>query len=457
MLVEGSVINNTLIGKNEWLYLWQGGQRQFDFLTSRSSPSPQSITNFLNNIEDRVKFCQNNDIRYIHIVYPSKPVVMPENLPEFISGEVRSLFKRCYEDFIKKCLTESVLYPLDSLVKEKNSAPVFRQYDTHMTDYGNAIVSREILRHLGENHDPLLFFKSQPQNRIGDLAKMADVKKTVVENALKSISNVDQSWDNRAFLPGNTDNVVIVHNPNSASDKRLLALGDSFLRDGLSSLSTFYRDILYIRSDLFQKDAIALFAPDAIISANAERYMCQISSDSDADGILLKCYGRANYHPSDAYVAAFNAQIGYRAYPKRYQNWAKKIKSLSFEGIGVGEPNNQIDFSDIDNGYMISSGTDPQIIINESMLDKELSYKLIFSIDSQHPGIFQIFYDNENNDKLFKFNEENSIKFDIKNGKNIFECNIPKNRNSNSIRIDPVNFEGYFRINYLTAHLNFCD
>jgi hypothetical protein len=246
---------------------------------------------------------------------------------------------------------------------------------------------------------------------------------------------------------------VILHNPKSLSNKRLLALGDSFLRDGIASLSTFYRDILYIRSELFQKDAIDLFAPDAIITANAERYMCQVAPDADADSILLKCYGRADYHPSDAYIAAFNAQLGYRAYPKRYQKWASKIKSMSFDGIGIGDPNNQIDFFDIETGYLISSGTDPQIIINETILKKELSYKLKFSIYSKSTGKFQIFYERPSSDKDFRFTEENSFIFEIEPGPNILECNIPANRHSSSLRIDPLNCEGSLKLNYITAEL----
>lgn len=190
-----------------------------------------------------------------------------------------------------------ILYPKAALLSENKKEPAFRTCDTHMTDFGNLVIAQAILSYFKEDTQCLATLKERREARLGDLTKMACITSPISERRLQSPHNMNQIWDNRAFLKSNTDNIAISYNPKSYSTKRLLAIGDSFFKDSMKFLSIFYRDIFYIRSDLFQSDAAHLFAPDAIITSNAERYLSNIKLDADGTSILLRCFNKDDYHP----------------------------------------------------------------------------------------------------------------------------------------------------------------
>ena len=169
--------------------------------------------------------------------------------------------------------------------------------------------------------------------RRGDLADMAGIRTRLPETFLVDSRRSLQILDNRPFLPSNTDNVAIAHNPRSASARRLLALGDSFLRDNLPTLATFYRDIFYVRSDLFQPELLDLFAPDDVVTANAERYLARVRSDAEAESVVMRGYGREDYRPAAAFVTALRAQLSARAYPAVYRGWAERMAARTFDRL----------------------------------------------------------------------------------------------------------------------------
>ena len=49
--IERHINANVLAGKDGFLFLWQGSQKQFDYLTGLAKPSEKSIKNFSNNIK----------------------------------------------------------------------------------------------------------------------------------------------------------------------------------------------------------------------------------------------------------------------------------------------------------------------------------------------------------------------------------------------------------------------
>lgn len=438
-------MNNVLFGKNNWLFLWQGGQRQFDFLTGISAPKQNSIDNFSNNLVNRSNFCAKKDINYLHVVFPSKPVVMFEFLPDGISENVRSIFDKHYNGSINSDVINKLIYPRSILIDEKGRRQVFIQQDTHMTAAGNVIVVSEILRRLGHSHDPLAFMEASILNYSGDLAKMASIQQTQPETFLFTRQRTEKVWDNRAFLPSNTDNIAIAHNPLSASNQRLLALGDSFLRNCLTPLSTFYRDILYVRSDLFQPELIELFAPDAVITANAERYMCHVRPDSEAESILLRGYGREGYQPSPTFVAALRAQLARRTYPERYHEWAGQVDTLCFGRMGTGEMNNQLDVVPGSPGLLASTGSDPQIVFPYTAIEGGRGYQLHISLHSDASGMAQLF-ESHAEGTGYPFSEERSHRLPVQTGENMLKFDLRPSRRGRQLRFDPLNCPAKIRI-----------
>lgn len=324
----GEVVNNVLFGKDDWLFLWQGGQRQFDFLTGKRDPVGNSIENFVSNLLARNKFCADRSIAYAHVTFPSKPVVMVEFLPDAIADQVVSLFDRHYAEPLKISGNNNIFYARDALLASKKVDQVFCKHDTHMTAFGNIVVARGILQALGHVHDPIDHMEMSECSRPGDLSNMADLRIRMSEKHFAVADDSFKFFDNRPFLPGNIDNIVISLNRKAESDRRLLALGDSFLKDCIPALSTFYQDILYVRSDVFQPELIDLFGPTEIITSNAERYLSSVANDITASSVFMTGYGRENYTPSEEFVNALTAQLSFRAYPHKYSEWAASISEI---------------------------------------------------------------------------------------------------------------------------------
>lgn len=321
--------NNVLFGKENWLFLHNGGQKQFNYLLEVEKVSDLSVDSFCSNMQERYKYCQEKNIDYLHVVFPSKPVIKKNFLPDEYSG-VKSLFKNYYAS----CdgLSSYVLYPFESLVSLEEKHSTFHKYNTHNSDYGYLEIVKTIFERLGYKLNFHEYIEGVSKKSVsGDLAEMASLS-VVNEEEFISLSPGLKVYraGNRGFLPGNTNDVVILHNIDSVSQKRLLVFGDSFIKGTLKFLSIFFKEVFYIRSAFFHKDIVELYSPDVVFTSNAERYLCTVESDGLANNFIMSLYGSKYYSPSDSYLEAFEACLSYNYYPHLYSNWVCKL-SDSFE------------------------------------------------------------------------------------------------------------------------------
>ncbi|KGJ15050.1 hypothetical protein IX57_15485 [Paracoccus sanguinis] len=440
----GEVENDVLFGEDGWLYLWQGGQAQFDFLTGARAPASSSVQNFAANLAARRAICDARGLSYVHVVYPSKPVVMTGFLPEGLRATVQSLFQRHYAPGLGPDAV-APLYPRETLIEASRSTQVFSRHDTHMTAVGNAVVAQEILRALGHDHDPQACMDAEIRPRRGDLADMAGIRTRLPETFLIDSRRSIQILDNRPFLPSNTDNVAIAHNPRSASARRLLALGDSFLRDNLPTLATFYRDILYVRSDLFQPELLDLFGPDDVVTANAERYLARVRPDAEAESVVMRGYGREDYRPAAPFVTALRAQISARAYPAVYRGWAERMAARTFDRLGVAEVVAQL--SDVPGapGWLEATGNDPRLVFPDAAMEAGRDYELRIVMESTVEAVAQLFWGwSGTPDEAF--HEQYSIRTPVGVGLNDMVFPLKAEGRGRRLRFDPLNAPGRVRL-----------
>lgn len=154
----GDVHMNVLVGLDDWLFLFGGGQQQFAFLTGYHRPASTDIGVFFDNLAKRNAYCQTRGIPYLHLVFPSKPVLMTEMVPPPWGDKVQSLFLSRYAAALSSGLPSYIFYPLDLLLARKHQSPVYRKLDTHMTNIGSQAVAHGVLNKLGINYDSADFF-----------------------------------------------------------------------------------------------------------------------------------------------------------------------------------------------------------------------------------------------------------------------------------------------------------
>lgn len=442
---SGTIANDVLFGEDGWMFLWQGNLRQFDHLTGVLSPSRSSIAEFSRNVEQRSSICNDVGLPYVHVVYPSKPTVMTTMVPQDCRVNLQNLFERHYARSLSNEAKKHLPYPRKGLVNKRHKRQVLSRHDTHMTSTGNALVSREILLVLGYSHDPFSCMREETRPRRGDLANMASIQGIYLETPLVAEMPSGQIIDNRAPLPGNTDNIAIAHNPNSCSSLRLLAIGDSLLRDGLTYLSTFFRDILYVRSDVFPPDLLRSFSPDVVVTANADRYLAKIRPDHNGEIVLMRGYGRVGYQPSSYFVSALRAQLSFSSCPSRYQDWAASQKALTFVGLGTAQYNDQLVALSGQLGWFEATGPDPIIIFSNVKMGKEKHYRLRVVMESTVRGSAQLFIGRCSAAK-HRFLESDSSRQQAMTGKNVLEFDIPPTGRGRELRFDPINCLGKAKI-----------
>ncbi len=327
------VLNDVLLGKSGYLYLWMGHQEQFSYLTSENSIPEESILNFRNNILRRSKFLADKGIKYNHVVFPSKPLIKRAYLPG--SLQVKSLYSQFGT-------IEPVIYPLNDLIELEKRVSTFRRLDTHMTDNGSLSVIKTLIGQLDKEE---LFdqvnFSSYSKVVSGDLAKMIDSGETSSEVYLEPLKYdgtkfIYKQFNNNMALKGNSGRVTVQHCINSLTDKRLIIFGDSFFHAALRLLAPFFRDIFFVRTPFLFKELVTLYKPDVVYSGNAERYLQSVPSDNNCGNFFFQSFYHSNYNPDNKFVDAISAELSYASDAGSYIRWAKNLKaSLLNESANV--------------------------------------------------------------------------------------------------------------------------
>ena len=291
----GLIRNNVLTGLDGYLFLFNGGQRSFSFSTGDTKPSSLSVSHFFDNLDQRNRILTARDIPFLHLVYPSKEVVLKDKVPAPWRERIQSLFLSCYVAD-QPALEHMSMYPLRTLMALNHTQPVFRVQDTHMTDAGTMALTQHVLCKWDLQYDVTKFFVTIQEERPADCSDMLGLKDMVSEEFFKPTFSY-HTFDNRSSLPGNTNNVCILHCPGSMTRKRLLIFGDSFIKGALPFLMPIFRDVVYARSATFQSDIVDLMLPDFVISSNAERYLCKVEADACSQPLIFTHYGKTDYTP----------------------------------------------------------------------------------------------------------------------------------------------------------------
>lgn len=445
MLKVGEISKNVLGGIDDYLFLWQGAQQQFKYLSNELQPSKNSIENFNSNIEDRIAFFQSKGVKYIHCIFPGKPLVSWDKLPlEF--RDISSIFLSHYLESCKILVDKKfILYPLQELVDLNKRKEVFYRHDTHLCDYGSYEMAKYILSHFGFKLIFEDFFIEYRSTVSPDLYRMLGSKLRADARLNRPISDKISYFDNLSYLTGNTNNMVVAHNP-EAAQRRILIFGDSFIKKCLIYFMPFFRDLLYVRSEKLQKDIVELFSPDYVITSNVERYLSSVEGDKDSSSSLLSLYGESSYKPSIDFVDALQAQLSFKFHSRVYEKWIKSNPRTTFKMFDFGEykENSHVYPVDRARNCFRCTGSDPWFEFIDVPLGKNLGggMKIFIEMESNVNSVAMIFYKSIDD---ISFTGEKKIEAQVAVGFNLLEFVLPGNLN-NSIRFDPLNCPGEIKI-----------
>lgn len=439
---------DVLTGADGYLFLYQGAQRQFDYLTGDKKVAADSVRHFFDNLSQRKAYCERHGIGYLHLVFPSKPVILHDKLPEPLQQRVQSLFLSQYAASRPNPLPDYLLYPQQELQQLRATLQVFPRTDTHNTMAGMQEIAAMVLRKMGYSIALQDYFTPGVRARAGDLAVM---KGLTEREEQPSCSPVQQplSFDNISALPANTNNICIWHNPQSLTSQRLLVFGDSFIKMALVFFSPLFRDILYLRCTTFQPDIVQMFAPDQVLTSNAERYLARVESDSQAAPFILQTYGDSNYQPADEFTGALVAQLSYRYYPTHYRQWAQYFRpgEIYAEQLGAGQLNAQIQVLDLKKGLFFASGDDPFITFSQTTLQAGCRYQLSFTLEAESASVCKVYWCDAASDG--QFSEQQVLRCPVQAGFNQVSLCLAHPALGQHLRLDPVACRGHFVLRQL--------
>jgi len=336
------------------------------------------------------------------------------------------------------------------------SAVLLRQ-DTYYNGYGIACMTDHIMNRLKawrpsvfENYSSPLsgFYAIKHQVQSWDLALMASldkdewVKEPVLGMASGASHSNTQFYTNRRDIPSNTGQIDISHNPFALADIRLAIIGDSYINQNIASLSSYIKDILYIRGPFMQPEILDLFRPHALITSEAERYLDKPVENQFGSSYLLNAGivdpGRT---PNHKFHDAYLNQLSYRYRPSDYQAWSSRQNHRWQVGLSDIIQSDQIRVLVPEAPPLLeATGNDPKLLIRsphgKAIPNPCYVYVSIFVSAS---CFSQLFYDVGED-----FNETHSVVKSVEEGENELKFRIPLP--CFRLRLDPLCSPGKFKI-----------
>jgi hypothetical protein len=142
-----SIQGNVVLGKNDWLfYASPGDGNNLGDFQKTNLFSRNEIRRFMSNIEDRAKWCNDNNIKFIFLIAPNKHSIYPEYYPmERPAGITRT---EQIMNALPDNLKDVVIYPRDYFLSKKATSDLELYYktDTHWNMLGAYYASELILQ-----------------------------------------------------------------------------------------------------------------------------------------------------------------------------------------------------------------------------------------------------------------------------------------------------------------------
>jgi hypothetical protein len=305
---------NVVIGKDSFLFLFNGGHNVHDYHTRTRVPSPESINAVTTNFSSRKEYCKNKDIHFLHVLFPNKQAALPSLYPVEISSVSEQFLSS--HDYGDELLSMDPF--LEALGKE-----AWLKTDTHLNQKGFALsavrIAEILLKEDLKQYFEALTQRSFVRARRGDLSIMLgdDGINESEEEVLYQL-HWNQYQFNNSLAGGNNGLIDILINGNAIKDARLLMFGDSFGRCCASFLSYFFTHVFFCRTPFLHDEIADAYKPDYIVTQSIERYLPSTTLDDERPIFLLyPTLGKAGkaFEGDRAFFEALNGELSYPRKP----------------------------------------------------------------------------------------------------------------------------------------------
>lgn len=312
--------NGVLVGRNNVLFLAEGGHAVLEFASGRRQVSDESYNNFLRNLVQRHRAVTSAGAEFLHVIFPDKHSVCTEDFPV----ENPTLLG---EEYLRRFpgISHYICYPRE-LLRQANQ-PTFLLTDTHLNDFGTILASSFIVERLVK--EPQTARANRLIADIGvEVEYSGDLGNKITpprfEKQMKSPMKWARKWYHNNMQGGNNGITDILFNNEPVYNKRLVWFGDSFGRSACQIMSYFFKETVFFRTPFFHPELFEQIRPDYVVTQNVERYLNSVPVDELRAAFFMYPYlNNQTYEPGVEFAKAMSAVLSFGRKP--YHDFLSEI------------------------------------------------------------------------------------------------------------------------------------
>lgn len=250
-----SVLNDVLIGEEDWLFAYQGTNFMHNILQGQSALTAEQIETWKTILKQRQAFCSELGAEYHFIILPLKQCVYPEKLPDYPISENRPALQLQKHTFAN--------YPLSFFQELKKQKDCYYQYDTHWNDFG----SDQFYAHLLGQKLPasLETFQAVPLHDLWIKIHKEPCPQALCYHYPKNNIIYYNKIENVGGL-------IICENKPHAHYVGVI-FGDSFSRFSINTISQYFSHLFFFQTTGFDTDILKQIQANVVINCHAENFI----------------------------------------------------------------------------------------------------------------------------------------------------------------------------------------
>lgn len=274
--------SSVVLGKKDWLFYSSvnDGNPIADY-QGTNLLSNEELKHIADNCVKQRDFLASKGREFVIFIAPNKERVYSENMPQKYGKPSKENKVKQIVDYLKKNTDLRVVYPLDELMKAKETLKdnIYFKTDTHWNSIGGYIGSKCLLKELGIDM-PNVTSKDihilRKDKYAGDLLEMLNLYAVVdLDDFLYEVNGYKKNQVN--CIKNDLFNEIIYTSKNS--DKRkLYVCRDSFMSAMAPYVASQFNNSYYRRYDTYSYNDFEQQNPDIFVFEVIERYVDRLGT-----------------------------------------------------------------------------------------------------------------------------------------------------------------------------------
>ena len=269
-LLDTTSNKNVMIGKDNWLFYSSP-------IDANTISDYQKISRYSNEekefIKDKLEYTkeklEEDNINFYFFIAPNKENVYSDYISNIINRNDKTKYSKT-EDLINYLNEKSnvdVIYPKNSLIKNRKNADTYYKFDTHWNNYGSYLGTMELIKTIDSSYEEPSI-KIEYGDSSGDLANMILLSNYLINKE----PNIINFYDDVSYDCEDVNNLKYCKNNDYIYDKTLFIIGDSF-REAMSQyLPKLFSETIIMHRDYYNPELLKEYTPDIFIYETVERY-----------------------------------------------------------------------------------------------------------------------------------------------------------------------------------------